>query len=74
MKTDTSEKGLESLMVADMLASGWKPGVPADYDREYAVDHTQLSSFLKATQEPLLEAFDLASNSPFDKVLGSPSG
>lgn len=64
MKTDTSEKGLESLIVADMLASGWKPGAPADYDREYAVDLTQLSSFLKSTQEPLLEAFDLASNSP----------
>jgi len=35
MKTDTSEKGLEGLIVAGMLSSGWIAGNPADYDRDY---------------------------------------
>jgi type I restriction enzyme, R subunit len=42
MKTDTSEKGLESLIVADMTAAGWIAGSGADYNREYGVDLVQL--------------------------------
>jgi type I restriction enzyme R subunit len=64
MKTDTSEKGLESLIVADLVASGWIPGDPQDYDREYAVDLAQLRAFLAATQPPLIEAFDLDQPGP----------
>ncbi|KKL61939.1 hypothetical protein LCGC14_2190240, partial [marine sediment metagenome] len=64
MKTDTSEKGLESLIVADMTAAGWIAGKPSDYNREYAVDLVQLREFLRATQEPLIEAFDLDDDSP----------
>ena len=64
MKTDTSEHGLESLIVAHMTSSGWIAGTPADYDRAYAVDLVQLREFLKATQEPLVEAFDLDNDSP----------
>jgi len=64
MKTDTSEHGLESLIVKHMLGSGWVAGQPSDYDRAYAVDLVQLCAFIKATQEPLVEAFALDSDNP----------
>ena len=64
MKTDTSEKGLESLMVAQMTSLGWIAGKPTDYDRAYAVDLVQLGAFIQATQESLIEAFDLNNDSP----------
>ena len=32
MTTDTSEKGLETLIVADMVAASWVQGKPTDYD------------------------------------------
>lgn len=64
MKTDTSEHGLESLIVKHMLGSGWVAGQPSDYDRAYAVDLVQLCAFIKATQEPLVEAFSLDSDNP----------
>jgi len=38
MRTDISEKGLESLIVADMTEGGWIVGDSKDYEREYAVD------------------------------------
>ncbi len=64
MKTDTSEKGLESLIVANMTESGWLPGDPSDYDRDYAIDLTQLHAFLSSTQPDLVEALDLDHSSP----------
>ena len=64
MTTDTNEKGLESLIVAGMTASGWTAGTPNEYDREYAADLAQLRGFLSATQQPLIEAFDLGDESP----------
>jgi type I restriction enzyme, R subunit len=64
MKTDTSEKGLEALIVGDMTASGWIAGNPNNYDRSYAVDLVQLRAFVAATQPPLVEAFDLEKDNP----------
>lgn len=64
MTTDTSEHGLESLIVAHMTSSGWIAGQPSDYDRAYAIDLVQLREFLKTTQEPLTEACDLDADSP----------
>jgi type I restriction enzyme, R subunit len=65
MKTDTSEKGLEALIVSDMTAGGgWIAGNPKDYDRSYAVDLVQLAAFLGATQSELVEPLDLANDSP----------
>ena len=60
MKTDTSEKGLESLIVADMIAKDWLLGNSQDYDREYAVDLAQLRTFLFATQKDVAEALEIA--------------
>ncbi len=59
MTTDTSEKGLEALIVADMTAGSWIAGDPKDYNREYAVDLAQLHTFLLATQEETAEALGL---------------
>ena len=64
MKTDTSEKGLESLIVADMTAAGWTSGASEDYNREYAVDLVQLRAFIHATQEALVTAFNLDEEGP----------
>ena len=59
MKTDTSEKGLEALIEAGMLARGWIPSVPKDYDREYCVDLAQLAAFLRETQPDAAESLGL---------------
>src|SRR5262245_19962140 len=65
MKTDTSEKGLEALIVGYMTAAGgWIAGNPNDYDRSYALDLAQLRAFLASTQSPLIEALDLDKDSP----------
>ncbi len=54
--------------VAEPLASyggsGWLPGDPADYDREYCVDLVQLSAFLHATQPEVAETLALDEDNP----------
>lgn len=64
MSTDTSEAGLEALIVRQMAESGWTEGVPADYEREFAVDLTWLRAFINDTQPDLVEALDLDNDSP----------
>jgi type I restriction enzyme R subunit len=75
MKTDTSESGLEALIVKAMTESGldtacgWILGNWKDYDREYALDVVQLSAFLAATQPNVIEAVDLGNDSPTRRKL-----
>ena len=64
MTSNTSEQGLEALIVDQMTASGWVPGRPEDYEREYCVDLAQLSAFLRETQPDTAEALDLGEESP----------
>jgi len=64
MTTDTSEKGLETLIVSDMEATGWIVGDADDYNREYGFDLVQLSAFLSSTQPEIFESLDLANDSP----------
>ena len=65
MKTDTSEKGLEALIVAHLTGDGgWIAGKSGDFDRSYAVDLSQLAEFIGATQAELAEALDLRKDSP----------
>ena len=64
MKTDTSEKGLEALIVKGMTDCGWFAGDPADYSREYAIDLKQLTVFLNSTQPDVCEPLDLANDTP----------
>ena len=64
MATDTSEKGLESIIVSALQQRGWIAGQPQEYEREHAVDLAQLTAFLEATQPKLFEALDLHNASP----------
>lgn len=59
MSTDTSEWGLESLIIADMMEDGWIASSSKDYLREHAVDLLQLTEFIKATQPTLVEPLGL---------------
>ena len=44
--------------------TGWLPGDPTDYDREYCIDLVQLSVFLQATQPEVAETLALDEDSP----------
>ena len=57
--TNIKEEGLESLIVSAMTAFDWIAGRNADYEREYAVDLEQLTTFLEQTQEVVAAALDL---------------
>lgn len=52
MSTDTSEKGLETLIEKYLLeANGYYRGMPSDYSTDYALDCDKLELFLCSTQE-----------------------
>ncbi|MBO6135653.1 MAG: type I restriction endonuclease subunit R [Fibrobacter sp.] len=52
MPTDTSEKGLETLIEKCLLeTNGYYRGVPSDYSTDYALDCNKLEAFLWDTQE-----------------------
>jgi len=54
--TDTSEKGLESLIVASLIdEAGYEAGNPSDYDRNHALDISKLLFFLNETQRKTVE-------------------
>jgi len=63
--TDTSEKGLESIIVASLVEdAGYVHGDPQDYDREHAVDLAKLLQFLAATQSDTYEALGIDEEGP----------
>lgn len=63
--TDTSEKGLETLIVASLIDdAGYVAGDPTDYDRDHAVDLAKLLAFLQATQPNVVEQLELANEGP----------
>jgi type I restriction enzyme, R subunit len=66
MTSDTSELGLEALIVRDMTSKGggWIGGSPSDYNREYSVDLKQLTNFLLATQPEASKGLDLDDDTP----------
>ena len=58
--TDTSEKGLESIIVTSLVEEAeYVQGDPQDFDREHAVDPTKLLQFLAATQPDTYEALGI---------------
>lgn len=62
---DTSEKGLETLIVQSLIdESGYVAGDSKDFDREHAVDVAKLFDFLNATQPETVEALDIGSDGP----------
>ncbi|MFZ2088539.1 MAG: hypothetical protein WAU47_08180 [Desulfobaccales bacterium] len=63
--TDTSEKGLEALMVSSLVnEAGYQPGNNEDYDRDHAVDLAKLRAFLQATQPRAARALELDQEGP----------
>ncbi len=65
MPTDTSEKGLEALIVKSLIEeAGYLPGAPGDYDRDHAVDVAHLLAFLNATQPKTIESINLENDGP----------
>jgi type I restriction enzyme R subunit len=65
MPTDTSEKGLESLIVASLIEEAeFVAGDPKDYDREHAVDTAKLMAFLKAAQPEVVERLGIGDDGP----------
>lgn len=55
MITDTSEKGLETLIVNSLVnENGYQQGNSSDFNREHAVDIVKLLSFLNKTQGDLV--------------------
>jgi type I restriction enzyme R subunit len=64
MKTDTSEGGLEKLIVAGLVGVGWDAADPKDYDREHCIDLRHLTEFLFDTQDEAAAAIDLRNDGP----------
>jgi type I restriction enzyme, R subunit len=63
--TDTSEKGLESIIVGSLVSeAGYQQGFSADYDRDHAVDISKLSAFIKDTQPKVFELLLFESENP----------
>ena len=63
--TDTSEKGLESIIVASLVNdAGYQQGDPKDYDREHAVDWVKLLEFLAETQSDALDDLGIEQEGP----------
>ena len=63
--TDTSEKGLEALIVRWLIdEAGYVAGDPKDFDRDHAVDLTKLLDFLNATQPETVEALAIGEDGP----------
>lgn len=62
--SDTSEKGLETLIVSALIAAGYTEGDRADYDRDHAVDLAKLLEFLRVTQSTVVEQLGLDVDGP----------
>ena len=65
MTTDTSEKGLEALIVRSLIdEAGYVTGDSKDFDRDHAVDLAKLFDFLNATQPEVVEALGIGADGP----------
>ncbi len=63
--TDTSEKGLETLIFDSLINdAGYAPGDPNDFDPGHAVDIAKLLEFLQATQAKTVDTLNLAFEGP----------
>lgn len=76
MQTDTSEKGLESLIVASLVEDAkYTAGDAKDYDRDHAVDAAKLFAFLNATQPETVAKLGIGTDGPNrDKFLNRLQG
>ncbi|MBS1258498.1 MAG: hypothetical protein MAG551_01557 [Candidatus Scalindua arabica] len=59
-KSDTSEKGLETIIVDSLIHdAGYRQGSSEDFDRDHALDWEKLCSFLSETQNKAFEGLRL---------------
>ena len=74
--TDTTENGLETLIVGSLVGDAkYVQGDAKEYDREHALDWPKLLGFLKATQPTAVAALNLDTDSPKQmKFSHSPRG
>ncbi|WP_457648368.1 type I restriction endonuclease subunit R [Profundibacter sp.] len=65
MTTDTSEKGLETLIVRSLIEeAGYVAGNSKDFDTDHSVDLVKLVEFLSTTQPDIAEALGLNEDGP----------
>ena len=62
--TDTTERGLESLICNSLVMDGWLPGESNDYDPGACLDLAHLTAFLAATQPETASALSLDQDTP----------
>src|SRR5581483_10606794 len=63
--TDTSEKGLEALIVRSLIdEAGYVAGDSKDFEQEHAVDARKLFDFLNTTQAEAIETLGLGEDGP----------
>ena len=62
--TDTTEKGLESLICNSLVMDGWLPGENNDYDPGACLDLAHLAAFLASTQPETASALSLDQDTP----------
>ena len=62
--TDTTEKGLESLICNSLIMDGWLPGESNDYDPGACLDLAHLAAFLASTQPETASALSLDQDTP----------
>jgi type I restriction enzyme, R subunit len=63
--TDTSEKGLESIIVNSLVTeAGYVQGTSTYYDRDHAIDIDQLATFIRETQPNVFESLSLQTDNP----------
>lgn len=63
--TDTSEKGLEALIVRSLIdEAGYIAGASKDFDRDHGIDLVKLFAFLNATQPEAVEALGIGEDGP----------
>ena len=64
MTSDTTEKGLETLITNFLVSNGWLLGNPDAYDRSHCIDLAHLSAFLTETQPHTAAGLSLDADSP----------
>jgi len=70
IKTDTTEKGLEALIVGYLVEyNGYEQGANSDYNKEFAVDEQRLWRFISSTQPVLFENLNVGNPLERKKIL-----
>jgi type I restriction enzyme R subunit len=62
MTTDTSEKGLETILVEGLCERGWTQGNAVDFVPKFGLDLDQLRMFLRTTQPAIEIQLDLSND------------